>query len=242
MTTIKSTPLLVSSPLVRAILSGEKTQTRRLVRPPRGEGWRPVGKMIRTKADLSDPAFRWDRAGAFGATQWVEDRCPFGSPGDRLWVRETWRPEPACSLPEGWALRTAPGDVEDDGAEVAVRYHADGAIRFAGEPTGEWQWPSTLTPYRWGGKETRWMPSILMPRWASRINLEITEVRIQRLQDITEEDARAEGAPAIPRLDGSDPRYYRQSFAAIWDSIAEARGEWVDNPWVWAITFKMVQP
>lgn len=239
MDTFQEHPLLVSGPLVRAILSGYKTQTRRLIRKPARAGVFDFEEAMKSAAENG-----WYGAQKRGPEDGIEWRCacPYGKPGDRLWVRETWRPEPACSLPEGWALRTAPGDVEDDGAEVAVRYHADGAIRFAGEPTGEWQWPQALTPYRWGGKETRWMPSILMPRWASRINLEVTEVRVQRLQDITEEDARAEGVPAIPRLDGSDPRYYRQSFAALWDSLAPAGQEWADNPWVWAVSFRMAQP
>lgn len=94
--------------------------------------------------------------------------------------------------------------------------------------------------YVWGVGDSpcRWRPSIHMPRWASRIDLEVTEVRVQRLLEIAEEDAQAEGAPAIPRMDGSDPRYYCQSFAALWDSLAPAGQEWADNPWVWAVSFK----
>ena len=145
---------------VRAILAGA-TVLRRLVRPPRGEGWRPVGKMIRTKADLSDPAFRWDRAGAFGATQWVEDRCPYGQPGGRLWIRETWAPVPT---PGGYGC--APDACE---REAMLIYRTDGAR----PDLRRW---SDGSP-RWDG---RWRSASAMPRWASRLVLEVVGVEVEK--------------------------------------------------------------
>ena len=203
-------PILMSGTLVRATLSGAKTQTRRLITPlpeppfmPQ-QSWGPKGLEI-----------------AFGPTNRREDggprwwRCPFGGVGDRLWVRETW----ACL---SGVVR--PGE--------PLAYRADTA----------------------GGERVRvdapWRPSIHMPRWASRLTLEITEVRAQRLQDCSEEDARAEGVHHLTRmlLDATIPDDVaaatrggaRSAFAALWDTISGKRATWASNPWVWAITYRVV--
>lgn len=173
---MKERPILFSAPMVRALLDGRKTQTRRVVKPQptatREEAIRTYGK---------GGTFILE-AGFFGV------RCPYGQLGDRLWVRETWG---ACA-----------------GSPV---YRAD---------------DNATCPD--GG---RWKPSIHMPRWASRITLEVTGVRVERLQDISEEDAIAEGVPE----QRGDP----WAFQCLWDSIngARERCSWAANPWVWAITF-----
>ena len=209
----KEHPILFSGPLVRAILSGQKTQTRRLIRsrqPKPGHVWNEClcGEIDPTDRPCLTCSVRYG----------LEE--PRYKVGDRLWVRETWRSV-------GWRPENGHW----------IEYAADNAKVWREAPKDV----LSVDVYNHAHPD-RWRPSIHMPRWASRISLEVTEVRVQRIQEITEEDARAEGVPAIPRLDGSDPRYYRQSFAALWDSLAPAGQEWADNPWVWAVSFRRVQP
>jgi len=181
--------------MVRAILEGRKTKTRRVV--------------------------KFDESGRvrLGKRCWhIEDPnvilgCPYGQPGDRLWVREAWsqfapRPKPGAGVPEN----------------ACIDYRADysaSALRRGLDSDGD--------PY----KPPSWCPSIHMPRWASRINLEITDVRVERLQDISEDDARAEG---INNPLGS---LALNIFPSLWDSINLKRGYgWDSNPWVWVVEFK----
>lgn len=187
-----SRPILFSAPMVRALLAGRKTQTRRAIKPqPQPNGGRRLTKLAPYLCE--DGRWNWVLA-ATGHGTGDPFLCPYGAPGDELWVRETW----AQGL-------------------VACVYHADGT------------------------KVQRWQPSIHMPRWASRITLRIEEVRIERLQDISEADAIAEGAPAVSLhdLDGASiapSRRYRE----LWESINGA-GSWRENPWVWAITFERLK-
>lgn len=184
-------PILFSGPMVRAILDGRKTQTRRLV-------------VCRSK-----------RATDFDL--WLQEaECPYGQPGDRLWVRETWGR--STDLVRGYVY--------------ATDQHVS---RF--DILGE-----------------RWTPSIHMPRAASRLSLEVTSVRVERLQNISEEDALAEGI----REDGepwaseygwgvADRRVWaantaRQRFEYAWDRINGDRAAWASNPWVWCVGFKRVEP
>ena len=235
--TFQEHPILFSGPLVRAILDGKKTQTRRIIRPPHGIGWVAGGPIIRTAADLADPWFRWEREQSFAELEFRDVRCPLGKPGDRLWVRETWRLTDFASY-------------DTDRYSAAVEMRADGARPFRKE----------------GGPEMLhercdWRPSIHMPRWASRISLEVTDVRVQRLQEITEAEIGTEGvrlddggvaACAFERAEyyqsGGSPIGGRSpevcGFAALWDSIygRSAGGSWGENPWVWAVSFKRVQP
>jgi hypothetical protein len=200
---VKERPIIFSAESVRAILTGRKTQTRRLVRVPSGV------ENIRGFVDR----VKW---GGY------DDGGPHGiimSPhtiGDRLWVRETWGP---CA--GGVVYR-----VDDIGGSVVC---PDG---------GNWRTP------------------IYMPRWASRIDLEITDVRVQRLQDISEEDAMAEGVKAsdaaiVFQGDAGEIGCHivkdmcntaRGAFACAWDAINGKRAPWSSNPWVWALTFKRVRP
>lgn len=142
-------------------------------------------------------------------------RYEFGRPGDRLWVREThaliW---PGEFPPEDMRL-------------CSVEYRADTGAKYPGE------WPADA-----GSNPDcpKWSPSIHMPRWASRLTLEITDVRVERLQDISEADARAEGVQPLQMDNGS----YLPSFEGLWDTLNAKRAPWSSNPWVWVISFKVV--
>lgn len=153
---MKERSAALSDQEVKGILAGELTHLWRPIRPPRGDGWRPVGKMIRTKTDLSDPAFRWDRTGALGATQWVEDRCPFGAPGDQFLVKEASR----------WSA-----ELDGDG-DCEVEYRADGAKlrRTQVDESGY----SSIRNYKF------WTPSTQMPLWASRLCLKVLTIEARQ--------------------------------------------------------------
>ncbi|MFM0324814.1 hypothetical protein [Caballeronia glebae] len=189
---MKERPILFSAPMVRALLDGRKTQTRRVVKP------QPDGVLPGTNTP-----FWKDRGGR-------EAICPYGKRGDRLWVRETWA-QPAAL---------------DPGPTV---YRADYP---ACVPTGFENVPSI--------DEITWKPSIHMPRAMSRITLEVTSVRIQRLQDISESDVEAEGtfAGAWEYDNGEGTESARESFQCLWDSLNASRGfGWDFNPWVWVVAF-----
>jgi hypothetical protein len=189
-------PILFSAPMVRAIIDGRKTQTRRAVKPQPDDDYWPVGT---------------------GPTH--ARHCPYGQPGDRLWVRETWRAHQSFDL-------AAPNELPKiDG----LHYEADGRPRF-------WDFG-------------RLRSSIHMPRWASRITLEIVSVRVERVQDISEEDARAEGVLRSDWVNDETcewPDSEREAFRALWDSInghiktptgGHFRHSWDANPWVWVVEF-----
>jgi hypothetical protein len=187
----KERPIIFSGPMVRALLDGKKTQTRRIVKPQ--------------AAVLTDELARGLGVQPPAQQNHAVVPCPYGQPGDRLWVRETWKENPAIDFGNGHG---------------APLYRAT-----------------------WGNADTgdRWRPSIHMPRWASRITLEITNVRVQRLQEISEEDALAEG---VDRPKSSDPRSVAEltlwRFRELWESI-HGPDSWDANPWVWAITFKKLE-
>jgi hypothetical protein len=197
--------------MVRAILDGSKTQTRRVVKRS--------GDM---EFDPQDPHYgpywlAYVAGDAMGEDAKV--RCPYGVPGDRLWVRETF----------AQGVEGCPG---------GISYRADHV-----DPQGDGP-----------AHPMKWRPSIFMPRAASRILLEITHLRVERLQEISEEDARAEG---IEYFEGYSVRQHARvgldegdwipnappipSFSSLWKSI-NGDGSWNANPWVWAITFRRLQP
>ncbi len=182
-------PILFSSPMVRAILDGRKTQTRRVIKPQP----EPVMEV------LSDgPHVTY----TINARNTSDYHCPYGGAGDRLWVRETWCPH--------WA-----GDDCGEGPQ-GVCYAATNRE------------PDPL----------RWRPSIHMPRWASRITLTVTGVRVERVQDITEADAEAEGC--CVGVGAGNWRNTVHMFQGLWDSINAKRGYWWDeNPWVWVVKFSV---
>lgn len=211
---MRELPIIFTGPSIPAIQAGRKTETRRLVKyiPEFGapDDWCPL---------IEDPKFlriAWD---------WKE-KCPYGQPGDRLWVREKWRLE------------------YDEGADLHyARFAADSRRQLTGEGSmrqierAQWRQPKgpgTL----W---MTAWKSSRYMPRWASRMLLEVEEVRVERLQEITEEGAVAEGTQAIPV--GEVPRpaamSEREDFSRLWNSLHENH-RWIGNPWVWVVVFKLL--
>jgi hypothetical protein len=204
-------PILFSGPMVRAILDGQKTQTRRVVKyiPDLGEpeNW---------CCDNIDEEFFIRLAGNY------RRYCPYGVPGDRLWVRETfyawgkWEPY-LDGKKDRWRF------LYHTDVSHPVRYQATEGDRF-------YQGPAN------GGDDYHCRPSIFMPRWASRITLEVKGVRAERLQDITEADSQDEGV--IPSIVAQK---YRSGFQTLWDSINKKRGYgWDTNPWVWAVEFMMI--
>ena len=181
-------PIPFRGPMVRAILAGAKSQTRHVVKPqPRTL----AGELLCWK----DEALTVEELTA---------RCPFGRPGDKLWVREAWRTEPAL---DRFAPRKLPAFI------VPIQYEAGPhADALAG----------------------KLRPSRIMPRWASRIAMEVTGVRVERLQDISRGDAMAEGCPFANMQAGPDPReWYRDT----WNEI-NGPGSWAANPLVWVIEFR----
>ena len=209
----KERPILFSAPMVRAIRDGRKSQTRRVVKPVRGFEENNV-----CRPDLAEDnhAVWWH--GEYETVGCLQD-CPYGQPGDRLWVRESYR---LCAEADAVKAR-------DTDAGYRVWYEAD-------------------APHQPGEGKLR--PGIFMPRWASRITLEVTGVRVERLQDISELDAIAEGLDRVPdgaaqfgvkglaRSWHNDPRV---GYRHLWESI-NGPGSCDANPWVWVVEFRRVQP
>lgn len=186
---MKERPMLFSGPMVRAIIEGQKTVTRRVAKPIKhpdlGNIYAPGALVLE-----SEPQHVIERA------------CPYGQPGDRLWVRETW------------------ADVRTPASLIKAIYRAD--------------WPHK------NPSTQPWKPSIHMPRWVSRILLEITAVRVERLHAITNEQCIAEGCRGGH---GSIPGYIynatpQEHFRHIWESTG---GDYFANPWVWVVEFKRVE-
>jgi hypothetical protein len=206
-TAIKERPIPFTGEMVRAILDGRKAQTRRVVNPqpfPDENGdclvRHPDGRPL-----------AWPERAYDGVMP-----CPYGQPGDRLWVRETWAHD--CS-------------------------HCDDPR--CGNPDHVWYAASEAHPEQFAGSAS-WRPSSRMPRWASRITLEITEVRAQRVQEISEDDANAEGCGFGCTVKSERFGRYmsagQYAFASLWDSINANRGlGWESNPWVWVIGFRKLE-
>lgn len=208
-------PMMFTGPMVRAVLERRKTKTRRVVKPqpPAGCEYTINGAQTHACCHTSGPIDArslWVPPVATSSDHRV--RCPYGGPGDRLWVRETF----AWCNHEG--LQPA------DEVLTHVLFRADGEARDV--------------------DSLRWTPSIHMPRQISRISLAVTSVAVERLQAITEEDARAEGAPA--RLHAGDTDgflQHRHGFMSLWQNINGRRPgcAWADNPWVWVIGFGLLE-
>ncbi len=234
---MKERPILFSSAMVRAILEGRKTQTRRVIKsqPPSFCPYltRCGGDFRWGWSDGSTVDFAWHPRGngADMDSMWMTP--PHGIPGDRLWVREAWG---VGSRPDPW------------GGYDGIEYRADEGFIDPEEkyPVLECRKVDTPEGVCLGDIKSGWRPSIFMPRWASRITLEITDVRVQRLQEISEEDAKAEGVePFVTVGTARDkewyPEGYRANFKLVWDSINGKKHPWESNPWVWALTFRRAQ-
>ncbi|MGX0496923.1 hypothetical protein ACUXGN_000872 [Klebsiella aerogenes] len=232
MTKITERGMIFNAEMVRALLDDRKTQTRRIMKPqpepcPRGGHWWPSNvfkTMLHVEEEMQNGKGGWGGL--------VGDACPFGDVGDRIWVRETFQGplfdyEQMESYLEDSSKFEKPEFCQyaADGKPAPEYYDADDNLRHG------------------------WRPSIHMPRWASRILLEITDVRVERLNAISEEDARAEGiidggclncgepepcGCANPEPDATD------AFAYLWQSIY-GQENWNANPWVWVIEFKRVK-
>jgi len=212
---------MFKAPLVRAILDGKKTQTRRLVKP------QPVADQGMVNAAYCGRPNLWLRDGPCDETDPAyEWRCPMGQPGDRIHVRETWQ-GPLMSSKE-WEEHYFSG-ADDLPAHFRTpahcQYAADG-----GPPPEFMTIDDELV--------SRWKPSIHMPKWASRIWLEITGVRVERLQSISDSDLEREGLQEyIDKGDDHDGTP-RDTFRKLWETTG---GDWAANPWVWVIDFKRIE-
>ena len=211
-------PILFSGPMVRAILDGRKTQTRRVTK---------------VTSDGCPSGMITPLAGFVPRTpEHHVSYCPFGSVGDRLWVRETWR--------AAWDPKFGHG----------VIYKSDGAFGFANgidAPCRDgYEW--IVEHYGCDPRTEPWRPSIHMPRWASRLTLEITGVKVERIQVCSHADAIAEG---IESHDDDGAIYYgpfgrghadpRFEFRRRWDALNAKRGYgWDVNPWVWVLSFRRI--
>lgn len=221
---VKERPILFSGPMARALLDGRKTQTRRVVKPmPKWAERFPICAPENMAA--GHQIWWWD--GEFDRVGVAQD-CPYGKPGARLWVRE-----------------------------AHAIYHAHGQHRSDGLRWGPWgHLPTRLSEdrtqiayYREGFDRCdpgKWRPSIHMPRWACRLVLEITDVRVERLLDCSDADAQAEGlqwvTPGMWSVDRTLPIIgddARQVYFQLWDHINGA-GAAHTNPWVWAVSFRVL--
>lgn len=215
-------PILFSGEMVRVILAGRKTQTRRVIKPqpPNGFEWSEADKLF---VDVCG-----SRLGAMR-------KCPYGRVGGRLWVRETWQ------------IHRLDGPLGKEFPNIL--YRADSSTRLLLDDR----------VWKYVRDEPKWRPSIFMPRWASRITLEVTGVRVERVQDISREDAIAEGLPSFMAqcgtMNSSNPsRFYKtnfsdeggylspiEAFENLWDSFNAKRGfSWEANPWMWAVEFRVL--
>jgi hypothetical protein len=209
---IRDCPILFSGPMVRSILNGRKSQTRRVMKP------QPKARTIAVhmiENHCLDGSRYWADAMDVGrgyATQFWHSR--YGRAKDRLWVRETWQQVIQRKRDGEWFIKPTPTN-------------GVGEIVYAADHKEE---------------PPRWRSSIVMPRWASRLTLEITEVRVERLQDINPGDCIAEGI----QRDGLDPdnigQYWREEAVAayeeLWNSINGKKYPWDSNPFVWVIAFR----
>lgn len=195
-TATKERPILFSAPMVRAILDGHKTQTRRVIKMRNGQlmGEGELSSDGRTVMDFSRSFPYWEAL-----------PCPYGKPGDRLWVRETYGHSWHHAQPR-FVYRAT----DDDNEQVTRHPDFDG-----------------------------WKSSIYMPRRASRLTLQIKDVRVERIRDISGYDALAEGVTLSEMLNGpADPT---ADFAPLWDAMHGKRGYgWDVNPWVWVIDFEVM--
>lgn len=251
---MKEHPILFTGEMVRAILDGSKNQTRRLLPKRVREN---IFWLAGAGDDRDDPAnWGWqydDGSGTWGVLarghslyEGTGDvSIPLGPEvGDRLWVRETWArmrdDRDECDHCGRCSTCTNYRVFEVDGEQRLVEYKADTGNKYPGE------WPDDMGDEDGCG---RWKPNIHMPRWASRITLEVTNVRVERLQDISEEDAKAEGVTlgeCVYRSQCNSSRcpghHHKAAFAKLWDDTYGNQAPWSSNPWVVAYTFRMVKP
>ena len=228
---MKTRPINFKAHEVRAIREGRKTQTRRIIKPqPSETHWDIIPGyklLVNGPHNLSCGRLGWRFQHCIPQNP-VGDKptwavCPFGKPGDRLWVRETWGMSFEDIVPTGRQFVSGGtwGSPARPNRKPCVVFRADGDM-----------------PDDSPGETATWCPSIHMPRWVSRITLEIVSVRVERLRDIKNEDCWKEGM-----CDATNPelKANRKWFSELWESI-NGHGSWDLNPWVWVVEFKEVKP
>lgn len=229
--TIKERPIMFSGPMVRAILDGRKTQTRRVVKP-QPPGGVEIARLGGDRLPSTGEPMKYHAmtVGQAEDTQWYSS--PYGVPGDRLWVRETWKA--GCEWDD-----EKPSEIDGthcDGGDIY--YPADGRFLAHGYD-GQTKDLGTAASADVFGKPRS---PLYMPRWASRILLEVTDVRLERVQDISYHDVLAEGISTPNRESIEFALQAGQDFQALWDSINAKRGHsWESNPWVWVVEFKRIE-
>lgn len=226
---MKERPILFSGPMVRALLAGTKTQTRRVVKPA-----------PQTVRNHRSAVWDGDPAELMKLLTTAGRRCPYGQPGSRLWVRETY-------FAWGrWETRFSAKKGRDEWHFVDLTLEAGKSHLYAAN--GQQPQPMGGKRHKGGVTPTWWKrPAIFMPRAASRITLEVTGVRVERLQDISEADALAEGIvqlrdggfglPAGEHYHAADPRI---SYWSLWEHI-NGTGSVEANPWVWVVEFRRLE-
>jgi len=231
---IKERPILFSAPMVRAILDGRKTVTRRALNE---RALKNIGYGVQLGECHELPTEGPLHPNSIG---YCTDFCPYGQPGNRLWVRETFA---LLGNEGGVCVDWNDNLVKGDERAAARIYRASCTIGCYGlwqvPDKAEWKPETDELQY-----EGAWRPSIHMPRWASRILLEITDVRLEQLQDITYEQAAAEGVHRGPLREwyasdegGACHKYPVPAFRDLWQSVG---GDWEANPWVWVVELKKV--
>jgi hypothetical protein len=219
-------PIIFNDEMVRALLAGRKTQTRRVVKPS-VKGC-TVGVYTHDDSTIIEPVNVQE-----DGSPWIDIECPHGVPGDRLWVREVFAMQHSLEVGEIKPFNDGrPFVFVDEGVEHGT--HWEQPHYRATDPKPDLCYEDQAEE----GPHCRWSAPFYLPRWASRILLEIKEVKVERVQDISLKDARAEGGnDDLPHVTAND------KFKILWDSInAKKPGRtWEDNPWVWAITFEVVE-
>lgn len=219
---MKERGMIFNGEMVRSILDGRKTQTRRVMAVQPEHSNLGLRYITESKNARDNGKYFWSQSDATGMKALSKPfACPYGNPGDRIWVRETWQ-----------AIHEY---LNDDGYVDETRF-----ARSIPKQEGRY-WHSVFAADNWtNDREYRgfpWRPAIHMPRWASRIMLEIIDVRVERLNAISDADANAEGVQANEH---SPARYV---FGELWQSIygADNSQSWQVNPWVWVIEFKRLE-
>ena len=247
---MKEKPILFQGDMIRAILEGRKTETRQIIKkqPMKGQ------KINTTLREMN--------------------KCPYGQVGDRLWVRETfkvgaWRDQGQLRIafdyrasPElvntPWCYPSSSKEYTNQILKAVLELDKKGIETVDGGPDRIYKWEAGKSPLNW-------KPSIFMPRWASRINLEITEIKVERVQDIGQRDVLNEGMTLLTKDNGRTYKFgmadsdglpgnddygwqwqewevdHKKAFFKLWDSINKKRGySWDSNPWVWVIKFRRI--
>ncbi|ECW0839939.1 TPA: hypothetical protein ACGT34_004828 [Salmonella enterica] len=212
---MKERGMIFNSEMVRAILDGRKMQTRRIMKVQPGTPEFGLRRIIESSKANENGMYFWSQDDACGIKARSKPfSCPYGEVGDRIWVRETFR-------------------VHSRATDVAT-------LVYRASVRNSWTEQTHRVPVAVCNKPAtpeKWTPSIHMPRWASRITLEITGVRVERLNDISDVEASKEGCSIADMRSGDR---LADVFARLWESIYGA-GSWQANPWVWVIEFKRVE-